>query len=238
MPDSFRQYEFNDSDVSFLEVAKNLNDFANENKWSDKLNARRANELLRQLRQNTIIYDFDKYTKFIELGNFGLDKQGLSNVYQVTQDIIKDINTARQWIESYKQFRANIRMFGNKSKEDIHKELLILGQSILGRAIELCPMDTGYLRSSGTLYDFYDYIIIAFTAPYATFVHENLEISHPWHMDRHGMQRDCGGRAKFLELAVQEFFPDRHVWVEIHGYEGVAVKIGLNPDYVEYSHYN
>ena len=76
------------------------------------------------------------------------------------------------------------------------------------------------------------YIIIAFTAPYATYVHENMEIAHPIHGDR-----DCGGRAKFLEIAVQVVFPDRQVWVEHLGTNDVSVKIGINPLLIEYSHY-
>ena len=115
----------------------------------------------------------------------------------------------------------------------LHSELITLGKSILGRAIELTPMKTGTLRKSGVMFDFGTYIIIAFTAPYASYVHENLSISHPIHASN----PNCGGRAKFLEIALQEFFPDRHVWTEIHGYNGVMCKISINPILLEYSHY-
>lgn len=116
--------------------------------------------------------------------------------------------------------------------QGLHTELLALGKTILGRAVELCPMKTGTLRKSGILLDFGTYVIISFTAPYATYVHENMEIAHPIHDGR-----DCGGRAKFLEIAVQEVFPDRQVWVEHLGTNDVSVKISINPLLIEYSHY-
>ena len=77
-----------------------------------------------------------------------------------------------------------------------------------------------------------DYIIVTFTAPYASYVHENLEIAHPHHGGR-----NCGGRAKFLEIALQEFFPNKTVWTEILGHEGIYVKIEMNDLEVEYGHY-
>ena len=144
-------------------------------------------------------------------------------------DIIKDINTARNWIRDYKRFSSLLSKVGIQG---LHTELLALGKTILGRAVELCPMKTGTLRKSGILLDFGTYIIIAFTVPYATYVHENMEIAHPIHGGR-----DCGGRAKFLEIAVQEVFPDRQVWVEHLGINDVSVKISINPLLIEYSHY-
>lgn len=233
----FVQQNFNTNDISFAEMVKQLDAYANSPaelsrmKREDIKIREEATRLRRELERIIILKDFNKYDKFDKLGNFGLDSKGLVETYKVSNDIIRDIQVARDWLESYKKFSKFIRS-GNTV--DLHSELLVLGQSILGRAVELTPMKTGFLRNSGTLYDFGTYIIIAFTAPYATYVHENMEIAHPVHPSN----PNCGGRAKFLEIALQEFFPDRAVWTEIHGYNGVMAKIGINHDWLEYSHYS
>lgn len=233
----FVQQNFNTSDLEFIDIVRQLAEYANSpsetarrNK-SDRIKRNMASKLSNELKKITILTDIAKYKKFERLGNLGLDANGLREVYRVSDEIIKDINVAREWLKSYERFRRLSRQADNI---DVHSELIMLGKSILGRAIELTPMKTGYLRSSGVMYDMGDYIIIAFIAPYASYVHENLEIGHP----HHASNVNCGGRAKFLEVALQEFFPDRQVWTEIHGYGGVMVKIGINPLLLEYSHYN
>lgn len=193
----------------------------------------KARLLARQLNDITLLTDLDKYKKFDKLGNFGLEGSGLIEAYKVSDDIIKDIRTARNWLRSYERFiRLSKRLKLNRDEGYTHDELILLGKSILARAVELCPMNKGNLRKSGTLYDMGDYIIITFTAPYASYVHENLEIAHPHHGGR-----NCGGRAKFLEIALQEFFPNKTVWTEILGHEGIYVKIEMNDLEVEYGHY-
>lgn len=231
----FIQQNFNTSDVSFADIIRNL-EIASKQLGSgiddrSRKIAEQADRLRKEIDKVIILKDFNKYKKFNSLGNFGLDNKGLINAYNVADDIIRDVQVARDWIDSYKKYSEMAKTMN--SVDTLHNELIMLGQSILGRAIELTPIDTGFLRKSGVLYDFGTYIIIAFTAPYATYVHENLEIAHPIHGDR-----NCGGRAKFLEIALQEFFPNRRVWTEIHGYSGVMAKIGINPLYLEYSHYN
>jgi hypothetical protein len=42
-------------------------------------------------------------------------------------------------------------------------------------------------------------MVVGYSAPYAIYVHENLEINHPQHGDR-----SCGGQAKFLEQPMRE----------------------------------
>lgn len=223
----FVQQSFNTGDTSFLDIVKQLDAFAK----SKQTYSGEAANLRDKLNTITILKDPSKYKKFDKLGNFDLGSSGLREVYKVSNDIIKDINVARDWITSYKRFNTLTSAF---SLQGLHSELLRLGQSILGRAVELCPMDTGTLRKSGVLLDFGTYIVIAFTAPYATYVHENMEIAHP----NHSSNPNCGGRAKFLEVALQEFFPNRQVWTEIHGYNGVMCKISINPLLLEYSHYD
>ena len=222
----FVQQSFNTSNTSFIDILQQLNTLAN----SKQTYSNEAANLRDRLDTITILKDFNKYKKFDKLGNFGLSSNSLRQTYRVADDIIKDINVARDWISSYKKFSMSISKLNITG---LHSELITLGKSILGRAIELTPMKTGTLRKSGVMFDFGDYIIIAFTAPYASYVHENLSISHPIHASN----PNCGGRAKFLEIALQEFFPDRHVWTEIHGYNGVMCKISINPILLEYSHY-
>ena len=41
---------------------------------------------------------------------------------------------------------------------------------------------------------------VVYTAPYAVYVHEDLEMNHPIHAGG----RDCGGEAKFLERPMRE----------------------------------
>lgn len=194
-------------------------------------NSHIAQELHDELLDLPILSNIGKYKKFDKLGNFDLSDSGLRNVYKVSSDIINDINKSRAWIESYRRFSKTMQTINLK---DLHSELIVLGKSILGRAIEMCPKDTGYLRSTGVLLDFGTYIIIAFLAPYATYVHENMDIVHP----NHRQNSDCGGEAKFLEKAVQEAFPDRSVWVEHLGEGEVSVKISINPLLIEYTHYS
>lgn len=221
----FVQQTFNTNDVSFNDIIKQLENIAK----ADSVNYTEAIDLKNRLDLIPILKDLNKYKKFDKLGNFDLSSNGLRQVYKVSDDIIKDINVARNWIRDYRRFSSLLDKVGIQG---LHTELLALGKTILGRAVELCPMKTGTLRQSGVLLDFGTYIIISFTAPYATYVHENMSISHPIHDGR-----DCGGRAKFLEIAVQEVFPDRQVWVEHLGTNDVSVKISINPLLIEYSHY-
>lgn len=223
----FVQQSFNTGSVNFLDILKQLDAFAK----SKQTYSNEAATLRDRLDTIQILKDFSKYKKFDKLGNFGLTDTGLRETYRVADEIIKDIDVARDWLESYKRFSM---LTSAISLQSLHSELLKLGQSILGRAVELAPMKTGTLRQSGVLFDFGTYIVIAFTAPYASYVHENMNISHP----NHTSNTNCGGRAKFLEVALQEFFPDRTVWTEIHGYNGVMCKISINPLLLEYSHYS
>ena len=221
----FVQQTFNTNDVSFNDIIKQLENIAK----TDSVNYTEAIDLKNRLDLIPILKDINKYKKFDKLGDFDFSDRGLRQVYKVSDDIIKDINTARNWIRDYKRFSSLLNKVG---MQGLHTELLAVGKTILGRAVELCPMKTGTLRKSGILLDFGTYIVISFTAPYATYVHENMEIAHPIHGGR-----DCGGRAKFLEIAVQEVFPDRQVWVEHLGTNDVSVKISINPLLIEYSHY-
>lgn len=154
-----------------------------------------------------------------EIENY--DKLNILKFINMTDDIIHDLEATRDWMGAYKNFIKRL----SKVKFNSMEALIAIGKAILGRAVELCPYKTGLLRESGVLLVYRDYIEIVFMAPYATYVHEDMENHHPY------------GRAKFLELAVQEFFPNKSVWVEIHGENVVYVRISLNND-ITYKHYD
>lgn len=262
VPLKFIQENFNVSGSNnFSDIIKNLQIASNTvGTGVQNRQKKEAQRLLKELKGVTILTDFNKYNKFNNLTNAVSQSIAgrlsgninILGVYNVSDDIIKDINTARNWLSSYKQYEHefnhinNINNINNVTRaqfdKSLHDQLVILGKSVLGRAVELCPYRTGYLRESAVLIEENNRVTIAFTAPYASYVHENLAIKHPIHTIKsgpnRGMQYDCGGRAKFLEIALQEFFPDRHVWTEIHGFNGVSATITINPLIVEYMHYN
>lgn len=216
----FIQSSFNTQDVSFKRLIRELDAYGKTLQRDREIMNTGLDALIlaKGLQKQTIIVDFDTYEKkFDKLADFDLDNTSVA--YKVADEIINDIRNARTWLDSYERWSSLIE------QEDSHERLILLGKSILGKAVELAPKDTGLLRSSGVLVDMGTYIVIAFTAPYAGYVHENMDSSH------------AVGRAKFLELAVQEFFPNRRVWVEQEGYNGVQVIISLNPERVEYKHY-
>ena len=260
----FVQQSFNVNNDDFSKIARELNKLSRQlNKPGktkiNKQQALEARDLYIRLGKYTIINDPNKYNKFDKLGVMGLDSLGVQEVYRVSDEIINDIYNARDWLADYKRFADKNKSINNSEEPDnnkdkpgkpvrkpenknippdliksLHDELILLGKSILGRATELCPMKTGTLRRSGVIFDMGSYIRIAFTAPYATYVHENMDIVHPVHKGN----PDCGGQAKFLETALQEFFPDKTIWTETTGQGDVAVQIGINPLWLNYIHYS
>ena len=140
----FVQQSFNTGDTNFMSILKQLDAFAK----SKQTYSNEAANLRNRLDKITILKDFSKYKKFDKLGNFNLSSSGLIEVYKVSNDIIRDIDVARDWLASYKRFNI---LTSTLSLDGLHSELIKLGQSILGRAIELTPMKTGALRKSGVL---------------------------------------------------------------------------------------
>lgn len=164
-----------------------------------------------------------KYDKFDKLGEFSLGDGSIVTAYRLCEELIAETQIARDWLKSYEEFARQVEFL---RLDELHEKLLMLGKSILGLAIELCPIDTGKLRRSGKLIDLGDKVTIFFDCEYASYVHESMSNYHKV------------GQAKFLESAAQQLMPNDTVWTEIHGYEGVMITIGLNPDYVQYSHYD
>lgn len=158
--------------------------------------------------------------RFKRLANaIGYGDMRIMDIYKVTDDILYDIHTGRNWISDFKVLATSdygITAMG---------QLVTLGQAILGMATQLCPMETGRLRQSGTLLVYDNYIVIYFDCPYATYVHDDLNKHHNI------------GQAKFLEVAMQQMLPNRQVWVEHEGENIVWCSISINYG-VRYGHYN
>lgn len=146
-----------------------------------------------------------------------LSTQGFQKKIVLTKELIADIRKSKQWlreVESIVKRAKALQVSQNKIKNKIKnnfiksqyilsiQELTKIGQAILGRSTELCPINTGFLRSSGKLYVLGNSIRIIYECPYATYVHENINAIHPI------------GQAKFLETAAQDILQNRSVWTE------------------------
>ena len=176
----FLQKNFNVKD-SYKGIVKNVNELVKSQNFDSNIkeDINRLKTKINDIKLVDSNYNlFDKYA-------IALDKGGFAEVYRESEAIIKEINKARNWLKSYKKLLLRLEMFKkqNKVAEEIitHEELLALGQAILGRALELTPVDTGTLRKSAFILDGGDYILIGYSAPYAMYVHENLNIKHPHH---------------------------------------------------------
>ena len=167
---------------------------------------------------NTIGTDY-WYNRFNRLANaIGYDMT-VTDVYKLTDDIIYDIGNTRDWILDFKSL-----VTVDHASTDMG-QLVALGQAILGRATQLCPIETGRLRASGKLLVFDDYIIIYFDCPYGVYVHDNLNAHHNI------------GQAKFLYSAMQQMMPNRQVQVEYVGEDIIWCSISLKRA-IKYGHYH
>ena len=165
----------------------------------------------------TRVYDsFNKYTDTKLLDKFkiydfsGIKADGFKKMIKTSNELIYDVKQSKAWLKEVEDIISKIDLkYKGKIKVTKHmitmRDLERLGKAILGRAIELCPIETGFLRTSGTLYVFSDFIRIIFECPYSSYVHENVNAVHPF------------GQAKFLETATQEMLPNTSVWVEQKG---------------------
>lgn len=194
----------NSADYSVIESV--LTTIKNSNIKRNNISPR-ADELLNSA---TDIVKGEDWFKGIDI-NLGNIKQ----TYIALDNLIKDIRTSINWLLTYIKLTRDTKSTISEIK-DLHEQLINLGKAILGRAIQLTPIDTGFLRSSGVVIDLGDAIVIAFVAPYALYVHENLQAHHNV------------GRAKFLEVAVQEFFPTKRVWTESYNTDGVAITLTVD----------
>jgi chromosome segregation ATPase len=192
-----------------VELKGNLQEAKNQ---LNRLN--RTKSKAKVLDEKILTDRFEDITDKLDLSTTSINK-----AIRATKELVYDLDSAREWYKELQKVLKKMQQLELGSME----ALIEIGKAILGRAVELCPIDTGFLRSSGSLLIYDDYIVIVFSAPYATYVHENMSNYHPI------------GRAKFLEIALQEFMPDKMVWVELEGTGMVYAKIGLDKS-VLYKH--
>ena len=150
------------------------------------------------------------------------ENSSFEKLIKATNELIYDIHKIKAWrkqVESlvqraeleYKRKTKQIAQ-GKYTKEQFNKEYILtvdeleaIAEAILGLAIEYCPIRTGFLRSSGKVYINSNYARIIFEAPYAAYVHDNVNAFHPI------------GRDHFLEQAAQDILPTISVWTEQTG---------------------
>lgn len=201
-------------------------DFLNEAQLSTDYKERKLARILKAARLSDnhsithLLGTGDWKSRFATLADaMDYDDFGVQRVYKVVDELLYDIRHVRNWISDFRVLVNSdfgLSAFG---------QLVVLGQAILGRAVELCPIETGALRKSGTLIIYDDSIVITFACPYATYVHEDLSKHHDI------------GQAKFLEIALQEMLPKQTVWVEYHGEDVVWCSLSLD-NTLKYKHYN
>ena len=95
-----------------------------------------------------------------------------------------------------RQIRA-LELLASRTQASMNEKMLTLCNAIIIRAKQLCPIDTGLLKNSGEVVKRggrgLQRYTVRFTAPYAVYVHEDLNAQHA-----------PGKEAKFLEKAIVE----------------------------------
>lgn len=136
---------------------------------------------------------------------------------KVTNELITDIKKVKAWAKSVEKIvnsaKIQHRGLGVSPSLQVEKspwlltieELTDIGKAILGRSTELCPIETGFLRSSGKVYVSSIDIRIIYECPYAAYVHDNPNAQH------------AVGTDHFLQKAAQEILPKIAVWTESTG---------------------
>lgn len=132
-------------------------------------------------------------------------------------------------IEVYKTFMKEFEEAIKKHEFNLSRTLEVIAMDIMIRAISKCPIRKDiHGNSSGVLANSADYSVtstgftVGFYVPYAWFAHENIagkvKAKHPVHYIKYFGRvigsYHCGGDGKFLELAVQEVFPDKKIVCE------------------------
>lgn len=138
-------------------------------------------------------------------------ENGIQDIISCSDEIIYDLHHMKNWTGIVKKLIKDIERKQKKIKKGTikqteylisMKELVRIATAILGKAVQLCPIETGFLRSSGKVYTYTDHIRVIFECPYATYVHENPNLHHVF------------GQYKFLETAAQEILRNTSVWTE------------------------
>lgn len=148
-----------------------------------------------------------------------LSKDGFEKKIKATKELIADVNKSKQWEREVRSLIQKAKALEYQNKKALKSltiqikqqplvtmyELEQIGRAILGLSTEYCPIQTGRLRNSGTLYVKSNSIEIIYQCEYAAYVHDNPNNVHPI------------GRHHFLEDAAQEILRNRTVWTESTG---------------------
>lgn len=166
-----------------------------------------------QLYKETEKHLLDKFNTIELDGDF-------TKLIKGTNELIYDIKKVKNWSKEVERlvksaelkYKAQVKELQRQQARAVQNTYLLsvneleqIGRAILGLAIEKCPIETGFLRSSGKLYVSDNDIRVIFEAPYAGFVHDNVNMNHPV------------GEDHFLEKAAQEILPTISVWAETTG---------------------
>ena len=196
-----------------------VDDYIGVNKYYTKLTTKvtkviqdTLKEYYAKLLKNTNREILDKFNTISTSGDI------FKKIILTTDELIYDLKSRREWAKEAQKLLNKAKRDFERQKRELKKlkqytnsngqwmlsieQLEKIGRAILGRSTELCPIETGFLRSSGTIYVYDDHIRIIYECPYATYVHENLNNYHPF------------GQAKFLETAAQEILQNRAIWIE------------------------
>lgn len=201
-----------DNLIGYGGVYRKLDDTTKE------IHRRVLKQITESIHQSTNRYILDKFNTY----DFGAgDKDIFRKLIKSSSELITDLDGAKSWVKEVEGIISEAeRKYKKALKENVQIANLIsmskledIGRAILGRSNELCPYETGFLRSSGTLYVYDDYIRIIYECPYAMYVHENVNAEHPF------------GQAKFLETAAQEVLQNKSVWVEAGQVEGTVMQM-------------
>lgn len=100
-------------------------------------------------------------------------------------------------VEGGKSLKAAISSQVRKRKHDVERSLLKMGDYFLREAGKITPVATGELKDSRfkklEKHGFYTTLIIGYTAWYAAYVHERLDLHH-----------EAPTQAKFLEQTLRD----------------------------------
>lgn len=96
------------------------------------------------------------------------------------------IGGLEQLNNNFSKLLSNMDSVNNKALRDV-------GLDLLGKSVDLAPVDKGDLRGSGSSHFEDNTVTVGFSEPYAVSQHEHLEYEHP-----------KGGQAKYLEKPFRE----------------------------------
>jgi hypothetical protein len=128
--------------------------------------------------------------------------------------------------------RRAFKEFGRRKVKGLHRGIKKAAAYLLGESLEIVPVDTGYLRASAYINTYaegsYIQVLVGYTAEYAIYVHEDLELRHgqefnDWYIFeiQAGLEHERGPnqQAKFLS---QPFRTEREYMLEIISEEVAA----------------